>query len=211
MSEIGRRRERRLAHAHTHARQQQLAEVPRRAASRGHEAPDADPPRDDRAPAPLVGQPRDRESQHGVEEGEREPAEQAHLGIGEAEIALDRVNQQGEDLAIDVRGDIGEREDARRRTMCRRAAGRRADGRSRSRRPEAAARPRLGSSSPAAGRSLRSPSPIRCPPDTGTDPRTSTGPRPSRDRTRRDPPPFPPRCGLDRRASRDARVARVIL
>ena len=61
---------------------------------------------------PLVGPARDRDAGDGVEEREREPGEEPHRGVADAEVGLDRLEQDGEDLAVDEVEDVDDEQHA---------------------------------------------------------------------------------------------------
>src|SRR5678809_654571 len=65
---------------------------------------------DDVAPARAVGEPRDGNSEHRVEERERQALQIAHLHVGNPEVPFDRTDEKAQNLPIDVRADAGERE-----------------------------------------------------------------------------------------------------
>jgi hypothetical protein len=58
----------------------------------------------------LVCEPRDRNTKRRVEDREGEAAEQAHLRIADVQIAANRLDQQRQDLPIDERAGVRERE-----------------------------------------------------------------------------------------------------
>ena len=103
-----------LSHADADAEEQQHREALRRAAQGGHEAPYQERRRDHLRTRGAVGQPGDRDAEGGVEDGEGESGEQPELGVGEPEVALDRLLQDGDDLAVDEVEDVDDEEDAER-------------------------------------------------------------------------------------------------
>ncbi len=104
----------RLAHAHADARQQQLREVLRHAAQCGHHAPHRQAGGDDVAPAGPVCQPRDRDAQRGVEDREHQPRQQPQLRIAQRQVALDRLQQDRQDLPVHEAEEIGQRQQCQR-------------------------------------------------------------------------------------------------
>ena len=68
------------------------------------------PHRDEPRAAPRVGQPPQRDAEQRVEDGEAGAHEQAHLLLADAQVALDRADEQVEDLPVDEREDVGQRE-----------------------------------------------------------------------------------------------------
>ena len=78
---IGSRRKRRLAHAHTDARQKQFPEIACQTADCSHHAPQENSPADDRATAVAVSEPADRQSDRRIEHGKGQPLQHAELGI----------------------------------------------------------------------------------------------------------------------------------
>src|SRR5262249_45409869 len=94
-----------------HPQQRELPVSPGQAAPRGHEAPDRNAHRDDDPAAPRVGQAAERDAEERVEAGEAEAHEEAHLRVADAEVTLDRGDQQVQDLAVDEGEDVGRRED----------------------------------------------------------------------------------------------------
>ncbi len=105
----GRRAVRRLAHAHRGAADEELAEALHQPAQEGEGAPEADAPGDHRPPGAQVAQHAERER------GDREDqdvggAEPAELRVREREVALDRLEQRVDDVAVDVVEQVDERQ-----------------------------------------------------------------------------------------------------
>jgi hypothetical protein len=73
----------------------------RNTARGGHEAPDENAGGDDQPPAVAVRQAPDGNAEKRVEEREREPDQQAHLRVGDAEVLADRPYHQRENLPVD--------------------------------------------------------------------------------------------------------------
>ena len=73
-------------------------EVHRQAAERRHAAPGGHRERQHVHPAPPVGERRDRDAENGIEEGERDAAQQSELKVGRAELRLDRLERGRENL-----------------------------------------------------------------------------------------------------------------
>ena len=102
---------RRLADADADARERQVQVGLRRARERGHRAPHREADRDQVAAHAVVGPARDRDAGDGVEDREREPGEETHLGVRRAELGLDRVDQDRQDLPIDEVEDVDDEQD----------------------------------------------------------------------------------------------------
>ncbi len=60
---------------------------------------------------PRSASARDGNAEQGVEQREREAVQDAHLRVANAKIAADGPDEQSEDLPIDERRGVGERED----------------------------------------------------------------------------------------------------
>jgi hypothetical protein len=90
-----------LAHTHPHARGGQLREAAREPRKRGHQAPHAEPQRDQRASVPHVRETAERDAEQRVEDREGGAVQEADLRVAEAEIRLDLVRQDRDDLAIE--------------------------------------------------------------------------------------------------------------
>ena len=97
---VGRGRERGFADADAHAREKQLGEVAGEAAEGGHGAPEDEAGGDQSAAGAAVGEAVEGQAAEGVEDGEGQPAEQTHLSISNTQVALDGVDDEGEDLAV---------------------------------------------------------------------------------------------------------------
>src|SRR5262249_40031908 len=67
--------------------------------------------RDDRDAVAAIRQPSDRNAEQGVESRERDAAQQADLGVSDAEVVLDGSEQQRQNLAVDERERIQQCED----------------------------------------------------------------------------------------------------
>ena len=91
-----------------HASEEHLDDVLRHTAQSGREAPHCKPGCEDDAAVAAVGKPRDGNGKDGVEEGEGGPAEPAELRISQAEIMLDRLREDADDLAIDEVQRVGD-------------------------------------------------------------------------------------------------------
>ena len=103
--------ERRLPDPDPDARQRQLDEAPREAARRRHHAPDRDADDDHVAANASIGEAGDGNRGDGVEEREGEARQQPHLRVGGAEVVLDRLEQDREDLPVDVVDDVEQNEE----------------------------------------------------------------------------------------------------
>ena len=64
------------------------------------------------APASRIGQTSERNAEEGVEYGEARAHEQTHLGVVDTQVFLDWPDQQSQDLPVDEREDVGQREQA---------------------------------------------------------------------------------------------------
>src|SRR5690606_638957 len=71
------------------------------AAGGGHQTPEEDTPGDQPTTAARVGHPAQRNPGYGIENSERQAHQQAHLGVGNAQIGTDRADQQIQDLPVD--------------------------------------------------------------------------------------------------------------
>ena len=80
-----------------------MREVTRQSRGRGREGPDRDPDSDDLHSVLTISEPPQRQPHRGVKDRKSRPKEQADLGIGQAEIGFDRLNQQAQHVAIDER------------------------------------------------------------------------------------------------------------
>jgi hypothetical protein len=94
------------------------------AAQRRHRAPERERQRHDVAAVEPVGDARDGDAEQGIEQREAEACEQAHHGIAELKLLLDRFDQDIEDRAVEEvqRIDDGEQPQhviAPRRRRCR--------------------------------------------------------------------------------------------
>src|SRR3546814_8771714 len=87
---LGGRDAARLADADAEPRQEQLPEARRQAAERGEGAPKRKADRDDAAAPGAVGERPERDAERRVEEREGEAAQKPELGVGEAQVRLDR-------------------------------------------------------------------------------------------------------------------------
>lgn len=81
--------------------QQQLPEVGCSAAQRGHQAPDPERQRNNIAPGADIRPASDWHTHGHVEDGEGETAEQTQLPVHQAEILLDGLLQNHDDLTVD--------------------------------------------------------------------------------------------------------------
>ena len=99
---MGRRAQRCLADPHADAGEGELHEVAGQTGQGGHRTPDDDADDHDVSPAASVGPACDRNPGRRVEECEGEARQQAHRRVGDLEILLDRLEEDGEDLPIDV-------------------------------------------------------------------------------------------------------------
>ena len=101
-----------FADADGDARRGEFAEVARESRYRRRRAPERQRHRDQRATRPHVGELAERNPEERVEDRERGAEQESHLGIAEAEIALDLLVQDREDLAVDEVEHVDEDEDA---------------------------------------------------------------------------------------------------
>ena len=101
-----------LADCHAAARHEEMPELGRQAAGGGGQAPHRNTDRnDDRAVAP-VDQARDGQAHDRVERREGEAMQQAHHRVVDPERRLDRADEQGQDLPVHDREDVGDHQDA---------------------------------------------------------------------------------------------------
>ena len=91
----------RLTHGHAHARQRQLRKAHGHAAQPGHHAPAQAAPGDEIASVGAVGIARKRDGQRTVKGREGQAGEEAHGGVGSAELLFHRLDQHPHDLAVD--------------------------------------------------------------------------------------------------------------
>ncbi len=97
----GGRRSGRFPHPDAEAGDHQLGEALGQAAEAGGDRPEEHPDRDDADSPAGLGQAGDRDGQGRVQQGEDQPAQKAKLRIGEAEVALYRLAERGDDLTVD--------------------------------------------------------------------------------------------------------------
>ena len=98
---VGRRRKARLTDADAKPVGGQLGESRRRAAQGGEPRPDDNGNGDDVDAGEPLGQPGDRDTQHRIEQGEIEPAQQAQLGVGNLQVDLDGLADSRDDRPVD--------------------------------------------------------------------------------------------------------------
>ncbi len=98
----------RLAEANAEPRDEQRPEAAHQSRRRRHRAPDADADGEDPAPAAAVRKPADRHADENVEDPERGTEQQPDLEVAQAEVALDRLDQQARQEAVDVGDDLGD-------------------------------------------------------------------------------------------------------
>ncbi|MHC2502844.1 hypothetical protein ACVI8K_009760 [Bradyrhizobium barranii subsp. barranii] len=115
-----------FADADADARQRQRGHARGCPAQCRHRTPERKGHRDDVAPVEPVGDARDGNAEQGIEQREAEAREQAHHGIAELKLLLDRLDQDVEDRAVEEvqRIDDGEQAQhviASRRGLCRRS------------------------------------------------------------------------------------------
>ena len=72
----------------------------------------ARPERDQPAAVPDVGEAAERDAEDGVEDGEGGAVEEADLRVGDAEVGLDALGEDREDLAVEEVEDVDEDQDA---------------------------------------------------------------------------------------------------
>ena len=103
---------RRLADADADARRGELAEVLREAGERRHRRPDRKADRHQAAAIPHVREPPERDAEQRVEHAEGGAVEEAHVGVGDAEVGLDVLREDRDDLAVDEVQHVDEHEHA---------------------------------------------------------------------------------------------------
>ena len=79
----------------------------RQAAKSGHQTPYRNAPGNQAATALGVGDPAQRNPGDGVKNRERQPHQQAHLGVTDLQVAANRLNQQVQNLSIYKGQNIG--------------------------------------------------------------------------------------------------------
>ena len=104
-------RQRGFAHTDAHPRDEHLHEMLAGSARGGCDAPQRDAERDDPRPRVTIGEIGDGQPHHRIEQREREAVQQAELRVGQVQVALDRLDHQHEDLAVDEREDVREHAD----------------------------------------------------------------------------------------------------
>ena len=91
----------RFADAHADACEPHVHKTLREPTHCGHPAPDRERDRDDRHAVAAVGDASDGNAKGRVEEGERDPGQQAELRVRQAQVRFDRLDQDREDLPIE--------------------------------------------------------------------------------------------------------------
>ncbi len=103
---VGGGRERGFSGTNAESGYQQVPETARQSASGRSDAPEEYSEKDDERTRAAVRDSRDGNAHDGVEERKREPVHDGELGVAQAEIGPDRLDEQRHDLAIDERHDI---------------------------------------------------------------------------------------------------------
>jgi hypothetical protein len=111
---VGGRTAARLADADADAGDGEVRKGAGQAGERRHGAPHEDGEGDDGTPIAAIGPAGDRDAHHGVEGGEGDPGEEAQVGVRDLELALDRLEQDGEDRAVDEVEDVDDEQDSER-------------------------------------------------------------------------------------------------
>ena len=109
---VGRRRERRLPHPHSHTCGEQTPEAVGETAGHRRQAPERDAQGDEVAAAARVDPSPERQAQQGVERREGEADQEAYLRLGQAEVGADRVDHQAQEHAVDEREHVGQHQHA---------------------------------------------------------------------------------------------------
>ena len=105
---IGRWRQRGLAHTDCHTGHEQLEKVLGGTAGRGGKAPDSDAHRYDEGPGTAVRESGDGYASDSIQHGKCQTVQQAELGIRDLQVGANGLYQQGDNLAVDKRKDIGQ-------------------------------------------------------------------------------------------------------
>ena len=108
---VRRGRRARLADADAHAREGEGREGPREAGERRHEAPERGAPRDEAAAVPRVREAAERDPEDGEEDGEDGAVEEPELRVRDAEVRLDALGEDRDDLPVEEVEDVDEDED----------------------------------------------------------------------------------------------------
>ena len=111
---VRRRHAARLAHAHQHPRQRQLRIARRHAAGHRRRAPQRAGDCQHAHAVDAIGQPADGNREHAIEEREVQSADQPELPVGDAEIVLDRLRENRQELSIQEVDHIDEAQDRQR-------------------------------------------------------------------------------------------------
>ena len=90
-----------FADADADAREEQLKVVLHETAEGGHAAPDEQREGHDVAAVAAIGPARDGDARGDVEDREGEARQQAELAVGQRQLRLDRLLQDGEQLPVD--------------------------------------------------------------------------------------------------------------
>ena len=101
----------RFAHADADAGHTELREVARQARHGGHERPERQAECERSHAAPAVGEARERDAEHAIEQRERRAVEEAQLRVADAHVLLQIGRKNGDDLAIHIAERVDERED----------------------------------------------------------------------------------------------------
>ena len=90
-----------LTNTDPYPRQQQLQIILRQTADRRHKTPDKQRQRDDVAAITAIRPAGNGNTGSDVKQGESEPGQQTQLAVTQAQIGLDRLLQNGQQLAVD--------------------------------------------------------------------------------------------------------------
>ena len=107
---LRRRCSRGFANSDTNSRQRKDGDVLRHPAKRCHRAPERERDRHDVASVGTVRETRDGHAEQRVKQHKTEAGEQAHRGVGELELALDRLDQHIENRAIEEIQSVDQRQ-----------------------------------------------------------------------------------------------------
>ena len=99
-----------LAEADPKPREGQRCKAAGRAAKGGESAPQRQRDRHDGGPAPAVGEPGDRDAEHGVEDHEHRAGQDADRGVRDVQVFLDRLDQDRQHLPVEEAQRIGDHE-----------------------------------------------------------------------------------------------------
>jgi hypothetical protein len=120
---------RRLADADAEPRRREHAEAVRQPAKRGRGRPEQQRDRQQPRADPAIGQPPERQREQSVEQRKNGAEQQAHLGIADVQVGLDRGREDGENLPVEQAHRLSQRDEPKRVARALRHQSRRRPGR----------------------------------------------------------------------------------